>query len=434
MTLLFAAVLVPLLVAYVVACVRDPLRYALPPYAALIPFSSLLAVAPGPFGSVSSLLGLLLGIALLIQLVTTRRGSPYIPVVVPIWLAFLALCGLSLFWSVAPQATLLGFAALASLIVLFVALALSRFDEETLRRFATALVVGGVLVVVYGLAQLTVLGGLPAPDGRAARFGNDLLGANNQAASLLLPTAIAAGRALTGSARSRALNGVATLLLVFGVLMTGSRGGALSTLVVLGTVLLLSAARRTTKTALVAGVAVLLVLVLAVQPGGVGQRQLNETNSSGRSDIWAVGVHACRVYCLTGAGWGGFPTVYRDELVSVPEARVQPRGIAFEPHNIFLLAAVEAGGLGLLLVVVGLTAALVSAFRLPASMRGPPVAALLGTCVSSFFLSNLEFKFFWAVLAYAAVTGTVAAVERAGSGRGAPPAAGRFVVAREDVG
>jgi hypothetical protein len=67
------------------------------------------------------------------------------------------------------------------------------------------------------------------------------------------------------------------------------------------------------------------------------------------------------------------------------------------------------GVLGLLLVVLGLSTALVGALRLPPAMRGPPVAALLGTVVSSFFLSNLEFKFFWAVLAYVAICTTVAA-------------------------
>jgi O-antigen ligase len=413
-TLFVVAASVPLVVAFVIACLRDPLRYALPPYAVLIPFSSLLSIAPGPFGSLSSLLGLLLGISLVAQLATTRRGSHAIPLAVPIWLAYLGLSGLSLFWSIAPKATAADFAVLASQVLLFVALAVTRFDDVTLRRFGTALVIGGVLAVVYGLAQLTVLGGLPAPDGRAARFGNDLLGANNQSAALLLPIAISSGRALIGSARSRVTYGALLLLLLFGVLMTGSRGGLLATVVLLGFALLLSGTRLTTRLALVGAVAVLLVVVFVAAPGGVGSRQLKQgSNSSGRADIWAVGVHSCRLYCLTGAGGGAFPTVYHQELESVPEARIQERGSAFEPHNIFLLAVIEVGVLGLALIVVGLGSALISSLRLPREKRGPPVAALVGTVVSSFFLSNLEFKFFWAVLAYVAISETVAAGQRA---------------------
>ena len=276
------------------------------------------------------------------------------------------------------------------------------------------------------------LGGLPTPDGRAARFGNDLLGANNQAAALLLPVAIASARTLGGPLRARKLYGAATLLLIFGIVMTGSRGGLLATAVVLGTVLVLSGARRATVVGLAAAAAVLLVAVFVLNPGGVGQRQLNETSSSGRTDIWAVGMEACRVYCLAGTGWGGFPTAYSLEQSSVPEARVLERGTSFEPHNLLMLAAVEAGVLGLLLVLLGLGLALRGAVRLPPAMRGPPVAALLGTLVSSIFLSNLEFKFFWAVLIYVTISQSVAAVARAADPLDEPSGT-RFVSAGQDV-
>jgi O-antigen ligase len=412
--LLLAAALAPLLAAYVFACFRDPLRYALPPYALLIPFSDLLSIAPGPFGSVSSLLGLLLGVALVAQLITARQGARHIPLAVPVWLAFLALSGLSIYWSVAARDTAVDFAVLASQVLLFVAVVLTRFDRVTLRRFGTAILLGGVLVVSYGLFHVVFLGGLPVDAGRPGtpRFGDDLLGANNQAAAMLLPLAIAVGRVLAEKGRSRLLHTVAALLIVVGVIMTGSRGGLLATLVVLAVVLWLSAARVSVKVVLAAAAVVVLTVLLVVQPGGFGKRQVEREGSSGRADIWAVGLYACRLYCLEGAGWGGFPEVYRQELASVPEARIQERGATFEPHNIFILAAVEVGVVGLVLVVLALWVALVSAWRLPAAMRGPPAAALLGTIVSSFFLSNLGYKFFWAVLTYVAVCETVAAASR----------------------
>jgi O-antigen ligase len=428
-TVLVAAALLPLLLAFVVACFRDPLRLALPVYAVLIPFSSLLSVAPGPFGSVSSLMGLLLGLALVTQLVTNRRGNDQIPLQVPVWLAFLALCGFSLFWSVAPGDTVNDFMVMASLVLLFAALALSRFDAAVLRRFETAIVVGGVLIVCYGLVQLLFLGGLPAPGNRAARFGNDLLGANNQAASLL-PLAIAMHRALARVGRSRPVYGAVTLLLLFGVVMTGSRSGLLATLVVLAVVVFLTTARRAAVFSVAGCAVVLLLAVLIFNPGGVGRRQLEGTDSSGRSDIWAVGLHACSSYCLTGAGWGAFPRVYALEQASAPDAKVIKRGTAWEPHNIYLLAVVEVGVLGLVLLLLGLGLALVDAWRLPPTLRGPPVAALLGTVVTSVFLTNLEFKFFWAVLVYIVASASVAAVSRTSA---APPPLGRLVPADQGV-
>jgi O-antigen ligase len=433
-TNLLALALVPLLAAYVVACFKDPLKFALPPYAVLIPFSNLFAVAPGPFGSVSSLLGLLLGVTLVAQLITTRRGSPHVPLAVPVWLAFLALCGLSVFWSIAPGVTAEDVAILASNVVLFVAIVLTRFDQVAFRRFASALLVGGVLAVAYGLAHLLFLGGLPVADHRGGdpRFGDDLLGANNQAAALLLPLAIATARVLTEAGRSRLVHIVAALLLLTGIILTGSRGGLLSTVVVLGTVLWLSPSRRAVRVGLAATAAVLLAFILIVQPGGLGERQVDRAeNSSGRTDIWAVGVHACRLYCLEGTGWGGFPVMYAQELIVVSDARIQERGSTFEPHNIFLLAVIEVGIPGLVIVLVGLGVALLSGMRLPRSMRAPPVAALLGTMLSSFFLSNLGYKFFWAVLTFVAVSETVAAASRRQQAGSAPSARPDLVPAGE---
>jgi O-antigen ligase len=434
--MLVAVALSPLVVAYVVACFRDPVRFALPPYLVLIPFGSAFKLAPGAFGGVSSLLGLLLGATLVTQLVTTRRGSVRLPLAVPVWLAFLALSGFSLFWSIAPGASFLDFRILASQVLLLVALVLTKFDERTLRLFATSAMAGGLAVVGYGLVQLTLLGGLPGrrtgPGDGPPRFGDDLIGANNEAAALLLPLAIAASRTLSESGRSRWFHGAVSLLLLLGILMTGSRGGLLAALTVFAVVLWLGVAPRAHKVLVGAAAVLLVVVALVFQPFGFGQRQVdNAANSSGRTDIWLVGAHSCSQYCLFGAGWGGFPTVYQQELASTPEARVQPRGATFEPHSIFLLAVIELGLPGLVLLLIGLAVALVSAWRLPAAMRAPPMAALLSTMVSSFFLSNMKYKFFWMVIAYVAISETVAAASRR---RGpALPERGRLVPVEQEA-
>jgi O-antigen ligase len=296
-------------------------------------------------------------------------------------------------------------------VLLFVALALTRFDHVAIRRFENALLVGSVVVILYGLVQLVFLGGFPTPDGGAPRFGGDLLGPNNQAAALLLPIAVAGGRAVSGPLGSRLLHAALVLLFLFGVFMTGSRGGLLASLVTLLAVLFLGTTRRATAVVLAAAAAALVAVVLVVNPGGVGERQIADgTDASGRAEIWAIGLHACPVHCLVGGGWGSFPTVYAQQRAEVPEARVLDRGTAFEAHNVYLLAAVETGVVGFVLVVVGLGLALTSGLRLPAGLRGPPVAAVIGTLVSSFFLSDLEYKFFWAVLSYVAILATAVAV------------------------
>ena len=405
MELLVAVVLAPFVVALLVAGLRQPLRVALPAYAFFLPYGSgLPAGLPSAFGSASSLVGVVLAVGLLVQLTTTRRGTPRLTAAVPVWLMFLGIAGASAFWSIAPQVTVRSFAVLAGLTILYALLAVSRIDRAALLRTENALILGAVVAVLYGLAQLLLLGGLPTDDQGSPRFGNGLLGPNNQAAALLLPLAIALART---AARPRVLDRLAHAvlagLMLVGIIMTGSRGGLLAAAVTAALVVMLTPRGRGALMGFGAVAAAMLALVLLVNPAGVGERQTNQTDSSGRAEIWRVGIHACQSVCLTGSGWGTFPRLYAQERASVPDVRVLRRGTAFEPHNIWLLAAVEAGFVGLVLLSAGLFLTLVDALRLPVGVRGPPIAALAGTLAAGFFLSNLEFKFFWMMLAYVAL-------------------------------
>jgi O-antigen ligase len=93
---------------------------------------------------------------------------------------------------------------------------------------------------------------------------------------------------------------------------------------------------------------------------------------------------------------------------------VGPQG-SYQAHNLWLLIGVELGTAGLVLFLAGLGVAFVEALRIPRALRGPPLAALVGLCVGVFFLSSMEFKFFWMVLILIAMTRNVAEAERHGS-------------------
>lgn len=393
----------PLVLAFVVIGFRRPLALMLPAYAATVPFGAGLPTGlPAPYGSLSSVLGLILLVSLSVQLLS-GRGRPPLPATVAIWLLFLGLTGTSALWSVAPQLTETAFVNLASLVVLYVLLALAPATAVDLTRVERALVIGGSAAACYGLVQLLLLGGLPTDaDGvGGARFGRDLLGANNTAAALLLPLAIAVCRAADlPQRRARILHGLAAGLLMIGILLTGSRGGLLAAgATFLAAILFVDRGR--VRLAYFSAAAVLaVVLALVVNLAGLGARTTS-TDSSGRTEIWRVGVVACQDYCLTGAGWGTFPRVYALEQPHVTQARVLVRGTNYEPHNIWILIGVEAGLLGLLLVLVGFGLTFRDTLRLPAFLRGPPVTGLTGTLVAGFFLSNFEYKFFWMALMYA---------------------------------
>jgi O-antigen ligase len=410
-TLLIPAIaLAPVVIVVAVFCIRSPMRVALPIFAALIPFGGRLALGSSPYGSLSSLSGVLLGAGLVLQLVTTRRSAQRLSPTVPIWLLFLGAAIATGVWTIDLSATFSGIKVLGSLVIVYVLAALSHVDRSILRRTESALLLGGVAAVAYGLTELLFLGGLPvrsqvpgAATSGFGRFGDDMLGANIEAVALLLPLAIALNRTFNrAEGRTRRLGyGLCAALLLFGVLMTGSRGGTLAAGV---TVLVLAfAGPRPARKPLLAffalGIAV-AATVWVLHPAGIATRSYaSATSSSGRTDIWEVGLASCSRYCAVGAGWGTFPDVYAATQSSVAGARVLVGAQGtYQPHNLWLLAAIELGLPGLVLMACGLGASFIEAVRLPRMRRGPPMAALCGMLFAVFFLSSFQFKFFWMVL------------------------------------
>ena len=426
MTWLAALVALPLLLTIVAVCIRETVRWALPLFAVLVPFGKALSIGPSRFGSVSSLVGLLVIAGLSLQLVRNRQGAHRLSPSVPIWLLFLAMACVTTAWTIDLTATLQGIVVLGSLVVLYVLVTMSHVDRQGLRRIENGVLIGGVLAVGYGLYQLLLLGGFPgdrpgegiAPDGR---FGNDLIGPGVEAVALLLPLAIAVNRAFTeGSGRTRLVNGVIGGLMLWGVLMTGSRTGTLAAVVVLLTLAVAGPRRARGPLALWLGAALVVgAVVWLYHPAGVATRTFGSAlSSSGRVDIWRVGIDACPQYCALGSGWGTYPDVYAQTQASVPGARVLVgQGGSYQPHNLWLLAVIELGVPGLLLLTLGLLTALAEGARLPRAVRGPPVAALAGLVVAVFFLSSMEFKFFWMTL-------IMVALNRQVYGGPAEPAAG----------
>ena len=127
-----------------------------------------------------------------------------------------------------------------------------------------------------------------------------------------------------------------------------------------------------------------------------------------------MGLAACPQYCPLGSGWETFPIVYERTQPTVPGAEVLVgKGGSYQPHNVILLVGIELGVPGLLFFFSVLGLSLVEAWRLPRAVRGPPLAALLGTYQASLFLSNLGYKFFWMAFIMVALYRSASYLERA---------------------
>lgn len=424
--LLLGLAVAPIAVSVIVVFLREPMRLALPAYAAVIPFGGLLSVGSSRFASLSSLVGIVLGAGLVLQLALPSGTRTRLSPTIPIWLLLLGLAGATTLWSVAPGTSANSFIVLGSLVIVYVLVAISPVDRDLLRRLENGLILGGLAAVGYGLFQLLVLGGFPndpvipgaPPEGR---FGNGLLGPNNQAVALMLPLLISLTRAVTIPDRSTRLRYAAmAALLLGGVLMTGSRGGILAaTVAVLAMLVATPRGRGRLLVYTVIGL-VLAGYVWVFHPFGLAERSAETvTSSSGRTDIWQVGLAACPQYCPFGSGWGTFPDVYADTQATVAGARVLLGGGTDEPHNVWLLLGIELGLLGLILLVAGLLVSAFEAVRLPEDLRGVPLAALVATVFAASFLSNLEFKFFWMALILVVLSRNLA-VSEAREARGSP--------------
>lgn len=425
MSWLVVLALAPVAVVVGVVVVRQPLRVGLPLYAAVIPFGGALSLGPSRYGSASSLLGLLVAVGVAGQLLAGRRAAARWPPAVTVWLLFLGLAMATSMWTVDRAETVRGLLVLGPLVVVFALVACAQVDREVVRRTENGILMGGVAVVGYGLYQLVVLGGFfsDRPGGgveEGGRFGNGMLGPNIQSVTLLLPLALALQRAVVEPRRATRLAslGVAALALL-GILMTGSRTGSLGAAVVLLGLILTSP--RGTRRRLVAALALGVVAAGAIwvfEPLGLTQRSFESaTSSSGRSDIWEVGLSACPEMCIIGSGWGTFPEVYADQQASVPGARVLTGDEgSYQPHNLWLLTLVETGVVGTLLFTGGLLLGLREALRLPAEHRGAAAASLLGLAFALMFLSSMEFKIFWMVLLLITLYGNLLAEERTARG------------------
>lgn len=200
------------------------------------------------------------------------------------------------------------------------------------------------------------------------------------------------------------LNLLSIPALLFGIMLTGSRGGAISAGIGLVLLPLTYSTLRPTAKAVVAASAVLVVaLVYAFAPEfeqrmASGLERFTEIPSqvttgdfSDRGKIWLAGLEAARVRPVLGWGAGSFRTAVEPFL-----------GASLTAHNAFLNTLVEAGVVGLLLFLTALVLVIapIIAVRMP---EGTLYHVLLAVVIVSLMPSTLENgKQIWFVLSLVA--------------------------------
>jgi O-antigen ligase len=341
---------------------------------------------------------------------------------VGLWLLFVAWGAATVLWSVDPAGVVREITLAVPLVAIVVLVGMEPASERDLRRVAWAALASGAAIGAYGLTVILVGGSLPE-HALSARFSLSTSTAdtnpNQLAASLLLPFLVGLGMTLdrrtVGVPRWHArAAATGTILTATAIGLTGSRGGALATIVGSATLLVLawrwSPWRRDrihlVLAAAVSGVVVLVaagVLATTLVPGSkvatvlggdVFRRLGDVESSSGRAEIWTAGALACQTYCGAGAGLGAFSAVYNDVL---PFSNVTRNvGLSRPAHNLYLEIAVETGLVGMLLFWVAVGTEFRTIARRRAGWLAPALAAaVVAILVADVFEGFLWFKHAW---------------------------------------
>lgn len=342
----------------------------------------------------------------------TRVMTTHVPWLTAAVVTFLAWSGMSAFWADSAGAAMRSTFrfGLDSLLIPITLCAVR--ERKHVRWLFAVFVLGTLLSVGWGLTQGKVAGGA------AAQQIGRLSGANVEAnvlATLLVVTMIFAGALAFVTRRAplpRALAALATVTACAAFFGTFSRGGLIALGVVLLAGCLFAGSSRPAFVALVVAIALVGAVFLETTTSGAVQR-LTSTSTSGRADIWKVGMSIVQAHPIVGVGSGNYMIVEPNYILAVSGPIHAGDFIIDNPypaHNIYLELAAEMGvvGLTLFLSVVGLSIrAAVRATRI-FQARGERdmeflsralVIAITGMLAADFFVSDQYSKQLWLLLA-----------------------------------
>lgn len=384
-------------------------------YLAVLPFGSAIALPiglPRAFSTVSSLLGVLVGGLYVWRWITERPGLRIPSMSVPIWILYFAWAIATSVWTIKARVTTNNLMVLGVLVGLFVVIVLTPITRDELREVRAWIAAGGGLTGLYALV-LAATGTLTLTGAGVARF--EITGAgggeggdpNITAAALIMPIAIALWEGLNPDRprRSRLLFMTSAGLAGVAVLLTASRGGILSIVIVV--LITLLSQRRGLGSMILIG---LMVLPAALLVPATFQERVDNTGTTGRTAIWRLAIESCPEYCPTGSGFGTFADVH--EVAFLETQGATGNKIRYQAHSIWFESLIEVGLPGFSLLVAAVYVTMRDLWRLPVRERAGGFAGLTALLFANTFLSNLTFKYFWLGLIYAVLVVSVVDSER----------------------
>ena len=369
---------------------RYPLIFPFGLYVALVPFDNILQLTSG--ASYVRLVAALAGVAMLARMLLLRRFvKPAVGWYA--WAAFVAWAGITLMWTPDLAESQRVYGIVIQNYLMMTVLALYPIREIEYRWLVILMVASGLGAGIYAFAHHSAMF-----NGRVSlNVGNLVIDPNQFATSFVLPIAICLATALfSKDVRLKIFCAAAVLFMMVPILMTASRGGIVAILLLFG----YFALRSKHRVQILAMVGV--CLALSVFFPAVWERFVHDEgqlgSGSGRTYIWAVGLHALKEHWLIGSGVGSFLETYDRNFLAVFQAKMQ--GWHRPSHDIIVGTWVEMGIVGLTLVLI----AWFTTFRQlrvisPGSrfypMRLALEASMVALFAQSLFIDPIWIKYIW---------------------------------------
>jgi O-antigen ligase len=295
-----------------------------------------------------------------------------------------------------------------ALAVLFLVVMTMVVEPRTLRWVAAAFVAGAVVSVAAGALDGSLTSAIDGGARLEGGSGDPNFLAANLVAGTVLALALAAG---TREPLALWALGGAMLVLIAGLVASGSRGGALAAAVAVAASFVVFKGRRGWVVAFSLVAVGISALMLANAPA-VWERVTEFDNDNGRSDLWTVAWRMTEDHPVAGVGLNNFRT-FAPDYVQQPGALEEVHLVVEVPrfvHNTYLQLLAENGviGLGLFLgfAFACLRASWLAAERFAAMReRGlellsrAVIVATVSVMGAAFFLSAAVDKRLWLLLA-----------------------------------
>jgi O-antigen ligase len=327
---------------------RYPLIFPFGLYVAIVPFDSLLQVSGG--ATISRLVAGGTAAAMILHAVLLRRWF------VPhrawyFWGAMTLYIATSLLWTSDSTGGIEVATAVVQLFLLMTILALYPATKTEFRIALGLIVIAGFLSGCYA-THLYLSGAVTSDSGARVEISSAngaVLDFNYYAASFILPLAVALFFTLYAKRGFvRLASGASALVMLAGILLTGSRGALVAALAAVAYFVFRSKYRAQLFVfiALAGAVSAFFPSVymrFAHDPSG------QATSASGRTFIWETGLHSLGDHWLFGAGIGSYGEVYDRNLLDVYQAAFQ--GWSRPSHSMLVGGLTELGVVGLALVL-----------------------------------------------------------------------------------